>query len=74
VRVVFFGIFGGRDAQDIVGGHVGLATARRQGDAADKGALLGLDDDLVADPEVEVVGVAKLRDPLSGDADVYEPG
>jgi hypothetical protein len=72
--VVLPDVFGGRDAQDVVGGHIGLALARRQGDAADKGALLGLDDDFVADPEVKVAGVAELRRTHTGDADVYEPG
>ena len=73
VPVVLSLVLGGCDAQDVVGGQVGFTTPRSQGDASDKDAILGLDDDLVANPKVEVAGVAELRDPLAGDADVYEP-
>ena len=62
------------DAEDIVGFSVRLAATGRQGNAANKLPHLGVHDDPVADPQVEVPGVAEPGYAPAGDADVYEPG
>src|SRR5215211_3202208 len=74
VLVVLPHVFRRDDPEYVVGLRVRFAAPRRQRDAPDELPDLGRDDYLVADPEVEVPGVAEPRRAPAGDADVHEPG
>src|SRR5918993_3283161 len=73
VAVLPPGVFLGDDPDYVVGFCVGLAAARRKGDATYQLPHLGRDDHRVADPEVQIPRVAEPGYAPAGDPDIHEP-